>query len=195
MTDRDELCVNRRRFCQQVVYVGFGSYLALASGACRGRTESGAAAAPEGSGWLTPTEAATLAAACERLFPADEDPGAIALGAPGFVDRQLTSEAFWGWQRAFHKGLADLEADAQARYQRPFARLAAAEQDALLEAWIHGAKPRATFVSRLMHLTLEGVFCDPSHGGNKGGAAWALVGFAPSSPRPGDVHRMRAAHE
>jgi hypothetical protein len=190
MTDRDELCVNRRWFCQQVVYVGFGSYLALASGACRSRSEREAAALPEGSGLLTPTEAATLAAACERLFPVDEDPGAIALGAPAFVDRQLTSEAFWGWRKAFQRSLAELDGDAQARYQRSFARLAAGEQDALLDAWIHGPKPRATFVSRLMHLTLEGVFCDPSHGGNKGGAAWALVGFAPSSPRPGDLHRM-----
>src|SRR5215470_19965036 len=145
MTDRDELGVNRRRFCQQVVYVGFGSYLALASGACRSRRESETTAAPEGSGWLTPMEVATLAAACERLFPADEDPGAIALGAPAFIDRQLTSEAFWGWQKAFRRSLAELDADAQARYQRSFARLAAGEQDALLEAWIHGPKPHATF--------------------------------------------------
>ena len=153
--------MNRRQLCQRLVYVGFGSYLAIAAGACR-RSDRDADSSRGGSGLLTPAEYAALAAACERLFPSDDDPGAIALGA--------------------------LDADARARYQRSFAELEPGEQDALLDAWIHGPKPRARFVSRLMHLTLEGVFGDPSHGGNKGGAAWALVGFAPSSPRPSDHH-------
>jgi gluconate 2-dehydrogenase gamma chain len=184
------MSMDRRQFCQHVVYVGFGSYLAVAAGACRGSAEREAAAAPpDKPEFLTAMEYQTLAAACERLFPGDEDPGAIALGAPGFVDRQLGSEAFWGWQRMFRTSLGELDGDALARFKKSFVQLDAGQQDQLLEAWIHGPKPRATFMSRLMHLTLEGVFCDPSHGGNKGGAAWALVGFAPGSPRPMD-HKM-----
>lgn len=184
------MAVDRRQFCQHIVYVGFGGYFAVAAGACRAPGDGQPPAPRDGPGFLTEPEYQTLAAACERLFPADEDPGAIALGAPGFVERQLASEAFSRWQDAFRQGLHDLDGDAQARHQRSFTALPPDDQDALLAAWIHGPRPRATFVSRLMHLTLEGVFCDPSHGGNKGGAAWALIGFAPSSPRPGDLHRM-----
>lgn len=185
------MSVNRRDFCQHVVYIGFGSYLALAAGACRGRSEGDTALAlRDGPGYLTAREYQTLAAACERMFPADEDPGAIALGAPSFVERELSSGAFTGWQEFFRESLRDLDSDAVARHQKSFVELDPAEQDALLETWVHGRKPRPTFILRLMHLTLEGVFCDPVHGGNKGGAAWALIGFAPSAPRPGDPHRM-----
>jgi gluconate 2-dehydrogenase gamma chain len=188
------MSVDRRQFCQQVVYVGFGSYLALAAGACRDRDEhapspsAAAAPAPTDLMFLTAMEYQTLAAACERLYPADEDPGAIALGAPGFIDRELASDAFSGWQETFRTGLADLDADAVARHGRPFAQLPPPEQDAVLSSWVHGSRPRATFVSRMMHLTLEGVFSDPVHGGNKDGAAWSIVGFAPSLPRPGGHH-------
>jgi gluconate 2-dehydrogenase gamma chain len=186
------MSVNRRRFCQQVVYAGFGGYLALATGACRRRRASELApAAEEEAGFCTPVEFQTLEAACERLFPKDEDPGAIELNAPHFVDRQLLSDAFSGWQKLFRKGLADLENDALMRYHRSFFQLAAAEQDALLASWIRGAKERQLFVHRLMHLTLEGVFCDPSHGGNRGGRAWTLLGFQPSSPRSGEHHHIR----
>jgi gluconate 2-dehydrogenase gamma chain len=183
--------MNRRDFCQHVVYVGFGSYFALAAGGCRDRAgDELAAAGRDGPGFLTPAQFRALAAACERLFPADQDPGAIALGAPGFVERQLATAAFSGWQGFFRTQLDALDTDARARHARPFAELGAAEQDAMLEAWSQGPRPRPLFVQRLLHLTLEGVFCDPVHGGNKGGAAWAMIGFAPGMPRPGGSHQM-----
>jgi gluconate 2-dehydrogenase gamma chain len=188
--------VDRRQFCQHVVYVGLGSYLAFAVGACRRKDPGNTAPAPtQAAGFCTPMEFETLAAACERLFPADDDPGAIALDAPQFVDRELMSEAFSGWQDFFRHSLADLDADALARYQRFFVKLNASEQDALLDTWAQGSKSQQLFMHRLMHLTLEGCFCDPSHGGNRGGRAWALVGFQPSSPRPGehDHHHMHMA--
>jgi hypothetical protein len=183
------MSVDRRQFCQNVVYVGLGSYLALAVGACRRKAPDDAAPAPmltKPVGFCTPMEFETLAAACERLFPADEDPGAIALGAPEFVDRELMSEAFSGWQDFFRQRLADLDGDALARHERYFVKLGASEQDALLDAWAQGSQSQQLFMHRLLHLTLEGCFCDPSHGGNRGGRAWALVGFQPGSPRPGE---------
>jgi gluconate 2-dehydrogenase gamma chain len=177
--------INRRELCQQLIWVGFGSYFAVATGACR-RTKRGeqTSGEPSEARFLTPAEGLTLAAACERLFPRDEDPGAIDLGAPGFVDRQLASEAFSGWQETFRTGLADLDADARESGGVAFVELKPEQQDALLDRWLHGSDPQKKFVHRLMHLTLEGVFCDPSHGGNHGGRAWELVGFAPSAPRP-----------
>src|SRR5215470_16894526 len=133
------MIMNRRDFCQHVVYIGFGSYLALAEGACRGRSKADMVLAlRDGPGFLAAREYQTLAAACERMFPGDEDPGAIALGAPSFVERELSSGAFTGWQEFFRTNLVDLDADAVARHQKSFVELEPADQDALLEAWIHG---------------------------------------------------------
>jgi len=183
--------VSRRRFCQDLVYVGFGSYLAFATGACRRRRPDDVSPSPpDEPGFCTPAEYLTLAAACERLFPRDDDPGAVDLNVPRYVDRQLVSDDFSGWQESFRVHLVDLDADAQSHHQRPFAQLKPEEQDAVIEGWASGPRERQSFMRRLMHLTLEGVFGDPSYGGNRDGKGWALVGFEPSEPRPGEPHRM-----
>jgi gluconate 2-dehydrogenase gamma chain len=182
--------LSRRCFCQELVYVGFGSYLALATGACRRRPREASPSPAEDPAFCTAAEYLTLAAACERLFPRDDDPGAIDLDAPRYVDRQLVSDDFSGWQESFRTHLADLDTDAQSQHQHAFAQLSPAEQDALIAGWADGPRERQTFVRRLMQLTLEGVFGDPSYGGNRDGKGWALVGFEPSEPRPGEHHHL-----
>ncbi len=37
--------------------------------------------------------------------------------------------------------------------------------------------PTATFFGLLLQLTIEGYFADPMYGGNKGAAAWKMIGF------------------
>ena len=174
---------NRREFCQQLVYTGFGAYLAVATGACR-RREDKSALVREKPSFLTPLELQTVSAACERMLPADEDPGAIALGVPTFVDRQLATDTYAKWRDQIRKDLADLDLDARARFGTTFAHLSASDQDTLLATWSIGNEQQTTFLSRLMYLTVEGAFSDPVHGGNKDGAGWTLIGFAPSQPRP-----------
>src|SRR5689334_23177112 len=41
--------------------------------------------------FFTRQERATLSALCDRIIPADEDPGAVALGAPRYVENLLTA--------------------------------------------------------------------------------------------------------
>ncbi|MHB8681055.1 MAG: gluconate 2-dehydrogenase subunit 3 family protein [Acidimicrobiales bacterium] len=44
--------------------------------------------------WLTDAEYRTLSAACERMVPADETPGAVSAGVPDYVDTLLGAFTF-----------------------------------------------------------------------------------------------------
>lgn len=81
---------------------------------------------------LSTDEARTLAAACERIIPATDTPGAAAASVPQFIDRALA-----GWcepQEAerLRAGLAGLDAAARARFGAAFAALPPERQDELL---------------------------------------------------------------
>lgn len=83
---------------------------------------------------LTVDEARTLTAACERIIPPTDTPGAASAGVPQFIDR-----AMGGWAEAdevqrLRAGLVALDAQARARLGGPFAGLPTARQDQLLSA-------------------------------------------------------------
>jgi gluconate 2-dehydrogenase gamma chain len=98
-----------------------------------------------------------------------------------------------GWQSemtplaAFRYGLAALDEHTARVHGAAFADLPAEVQDGLLADLEHGAVPTfaelapAMFFDLLLRTCLEGVFADPSYGGNRDGAAWAWIGF----PGPG----------
>ena len=66
------------------------------------------------------------------------------------------------------------------------------DQDRLLTRWQNGKSGETRFFTLLVNLTLEGAFGDPSHGGNKGGAGFAMVGFEPGAPTPGHLMHHHA---
>lgn len=114
---------------------------------------------------------AVLAAALERILPEDEHgPGARALGVVGYVEAALARGDEASRER-WRAALLALDAQAGAP---GFAALAGAEQDRLLEEL---ADDGGTFFAELRGRALEGVFCDPAHGGNAGGAGWRLLGY------------------
>jgi gluconate 2-dehydrogenase subunit 3-like protein len=131
---------------------------------------------------LTDAEYAATAAACERILPRDEDPGAIDLGVADYVDRALAGDRA-GWRDRFRAGLRGLDDAARRRAGAPFGELAAALQDQILDDWQDGTPAQVEFVRMLIELTFEGAFGDPSHGGNRDGRGWQLIGFAPCEPR------------
>ena len=137
---------------------------------------------PRALAFLTEAEYATTAAACERLLPRDDDPGAIDLGVPDYIDRALATDQARLGER-FRAALRALGAEARRRAGVPFAQLSAASQDNLLDDWSDGAPDRAAAVALILTLTLEGAFGDPSHGGNRDARGWQLIGFAPCEPR------------
>jgi gluconate 2-dehydrogenase gamma chain len=133
-------------------------------------------------------EAKVIVAACERIFPADESgPGATQAGAMVYIDRQLagpygndkyryTKPPFvkslpaHGYQgkenprETYRAGIAQLGAD--------FVALDAASQDKRLKAI-----EKTHFFQLLRQHTIEGMFCDPMHGGNAGLIGWQLLGY------------------
>ncbi len=138
--------------------------------------------------FLTETEALTLGAAVGRIFPSDDfGPGAPEAGVVIYIDRQLagpwgrdryryTHEPFeedapadFGWQgkatpremyRDGLKKLAGLE------------NLSPKEQDAKLKEI-----ENTNFFAFMRKNTIEGMFCDPIHGGNIDLIGWQLIGF------------------
>jgi gluconate 2-dehydrogenase gamma chain len=132
-------------------------------------------------------EAKVVAAACERIFPSDASgPGATEAGVVIYIDRQLAgpygrdkyryTKGPWvesvpehGYQgkenpqEAYRKGLKDLG---------NFTSLSTAEQDKKL-----ADIERTHFFQLLRAHTIEGMFCDPMHGGNAGLIGWQLIGY------------------
>jgi gluconate 2-dehydrogenase gamma chain len=173
---------------QTVIYAGVGGYLAVAVGACR-RVPSLHSRRRSGPTFFTQTEYATLAAACERILPHDdEDPGAIDLGVPTYIDRAFAHDDYERWADGFRKGLHDLDVEAANRFEQRFHLLPGDDQDDVLGDCESGTPDEIEFFRMLLHLTLEGAFGDPSHGGNKNGLGWRLIGFAPGEPMPGMHH-------
>src|SRR2546422_4658272 len=77
------LLVGRREFLQ-----GLGVLLAALAAPATGVRRAYAAARGR---FFTGHEFATLSALCDRVIPADDDPGARALGAAHYIERMLTA--------------------------------------------------------------------------------------------------------
>ena len=123
----------------------------------------------------------TLRAAVDRILPADDAPSGWEAGLGDFFAHLLTRESrFLFPTRA---GLDALDAEAREAGGPSFAALTPAAQDALLSR-VEAGDVRADwpfdapdFFRRLVSQAMEGFYADPGNGGNKGGAAWKMVGY------------------
>jgi gluconate 2-dehydrogenase gamma chain len=133
-------------------------------------------------------EALIVAAAASRIFPSDEaGPGAQEAGVVVYIDRQLAGP--WGRDRyRYTQGPFDEDAPKELGYQgkatpqqiyremlkdlRGFDHLGPNEQDQKLKQI-----ERTLFFLLLRKNTIEGMFCDPMHGGNIDMVGWQLIGF------------------
>jgi gluconate 2-dehydrogenase gamma chain len=138
--------------------------------------------------FFTAAEAKVIQAACERIFPSDDSgPGATEAGVVIYIDRQLGSpygkdkyrytKGPWiesipehGYQgketpqEIYRAGIESLGAD--------FSEVSAEQQDLRL------IRIQQTYFFQLLRgHTVEGMFCDPLHGGNIGMVGWKLIGF------------------
>jgi gluconate 2-dehydrogenase gamma chain len=137
--------------------------------------------------FFTEPEAHIVAAAAARIFPTDESgPGAAEAGVVIYIDRQLGSP--YGRDRYRYRGEPFLHGPPELGYQGPltpreiyrqgleslagFTELDPAAQDARLRAIQH-----TEFFQLLRRHTIEGMFCDPMHGGNVDKLGWQLIGF------------------
>src|SRR5579859_3818536 len=150
--------------------------------------------------FFTEEEALAIAAAAARIFPSDESgPGANEAGVVIYIDRQLASaygrDYYRYIQPPFEPGVPEQGYQGKETPREiyraglktlgGFHLLAPTEQDAKL----HQIE-NTPFFSLLRTHTIEGMFSDPMHGGNRDLIGWQLLGFP--GPRLGyydDVDR------
>lgn len=157
--------------------------------------------------YFTREEWIFLLAACARLIPADENgPGAVELGVPEFIDREMEGPfghaANWymqgpfataapelGYQspltpRAVYRaGIAAIDAHCRKMFNnKSFSELTEALQDSVLTNLEKGTLDfdnvsGKSFFGFLLQNTKEGYLADPIHGGNKNMGSWKMIGF------------------
>ena len=138
--------------------------------------------------FFTEEEALIVAAAAARIFPSDDSgPGAKEAGVVIYIDRQLAGPYGHDSFR-YTQGPFDENAPREFGYQgkatpaetyreglkslKGFPGLSPEEQDKKLEQI-----ENTHLFALLRQHTLEGMFCDPIHGGNIDMVGWQLVGF------------------
>jgi len=145
-------------------------------------------------------DAATVAAFAERLMPGTPGkPGATEAGVLNYIDLALAG-AYADQQDFYRRGLAELEAHCRVAHGKPFAQLAAAQQDDVIAALEQDRPNNFTwpsaqaFFATLRTHTMEGMFADPVYGGNKDFSGWRLVGFPGAQPlfSPADIQSKDA---
>jgi gluconate 2-dehydrogenase gamma chain len=132
-------------------------------------------------------QALIVGAAVSRIFPSDiSGPGATEAGVVLYIDRHLAglygSDSHRYTQGPFESGAAELGYQGKATPREiyteglkglsGFDRLEPAQQDKALQRI-----ESSLFFSLLRQHTIEGMFCDPVHGGNKDMLGWQLIGF------------------
>ncbi len=133
---------------------------------------------------LTTEEKEILGHIAERIVPEDEYPGARELGVVEFIDR-LLKEAHPDWTAAYRTGLRATDKNARRLYGKPFPRLAPEQQDELLRRMEHGefhitacdGVPCDEFFAMVRSHTMHGCYSHPKWGGNRGKAAWKMIGY------------------
>jgi gluconate 2-dehydrogenase gamma chain len=137
--------------------------------------------------FFTESEALVVASATSRIIPSDDSGvGATEAGVTVYIDRQLAGP--WGRDRNRYTQGPFEEAPPEFGYQgkatpreiyreglknlKGFDRLSPLEQIKTLRQI-----ESSLFFSLLRQNTIEGMFCDPVHGGNIDMLGWQLVGF------------------
>jgi len=115
----------------------------------------------------------TLRAVVDCLIPADDFPGAYDAGVCDYLERLLHTDLM-DQAADFCRGIDAIEAEAIARFEKPFAELSPSEQNATLVV-IESEAPR--FFEMLVNTTAEGYYSEPQQGGNRGAISWVMTGF------------------
>jgi gluconate 2-dehydrogenase gamma chain len=138
--------------------------------------------------FFTEAEALIVAAAASRIFPSDDSgPGAKEAGVVIFIDRQLAGP--YGRDRyRYAQGPFDENAVQEFGYQGKATPAETYREGLKGLKGLDGLPPEEQdkklreienthFFAVLRQNTIEGMFCDPMHGGNADMVGWQLVGF------------------
>ena len=158
--------------------VGVGATAALLS---QLDTESQRPVLPVGLLALSPREGALVEAIGARIWPGDaSDPGAREAGTVHYVDQALAGPLA-GTLLFYQHALGQLDASSRATHGKGFVELDEGTQDAVLTSLSEGelseVKDGQAFFGLIRTHTLEGLFSDPVHGGNRDFVGWKAVGY------------------
>lgn len=138
---------------------------------------------------FSPPQSSALRAACTRLIPTDDDPGAQETNVAVYIESQLAQPHFIKLRHEIIAGMDYLNQEANRLGASHFADLSTSNQDLLLSKFQQGLTRvrkfnSQHFFSSLLVLALEGFLGDPIYGGNTNEQGWRLLGFNPQPPRP-----------
>jgi len=131
---------------------------------------------------LTVPERQSLEAIVSRIIPAGADgPGALESGCASYIESAL-EDAYRSLRGMYSAGLAALDSYAMSNGGKSFAASGVTEQDKFLSDFEHNTKvgdyhDGAAFFEMVRRHTLEGMFGDPSYGGNADFAGWEMIGY------------------
>ena len=138
--------------------------------------------------YFTDSEAVTVSAMCERIIPADADPGAAWAGVIEFIDHKLAGY-HRRYQSLYRTGLKGVSESCSILFRREFIDVSMAQQDEVLGRLEANQAPGAIwdqvsardFFNRLVEHTMEGFYGGPRHGGNRDAVSWRMLGL-PTPP-------------
>ena len=150
--------------------------------------------------FFTAEEGLSTAAAVARIFPSDASgPGATEAGVAIYIDRQLAGpygrDRYRYTQGPFAEGTPEQGYQAKATPREIYRKgLKTLKGLAALPPSAQDDKLRTIETTMFFHLlrqhTLEGMFCDPMHGGNRNLIGWQLIGFpGPYMSWAGEIDR------
>jgi gluconate 2-dehydrogenase gamma chain len=144
--------------------------------------------------YFTIEEGQTMAAICERIIPADQDPGATEAGVVNFIDLQLMGP-YKRHRASYRQGIRGVEQASLEMFGHRFTELSPERQDDVLkelerggavgEAWKDLSSK--DFFSLILSHTMQGFYGDPRHGGNRERVSWKMLGL-PYPPIRGRLH-------
>lgn len=176
----------RDGFVEQLTALGVAhdhavAYALVLDATPRGTSEivSGAPAPPVAEG-LSSEHTEILSAIAARILPTTSTPGAAEADAVAYVTRALV-DPYRRFLPVYRRALEELNSFCLSKLGTPFGDLDDAQQVAFLKdleaGRIEAVQGGAEFFQLVRKHVLEGVFCEPHHGGNRDMVGWRLVGF------------------
>lgn len=156
--------------------------------------------------FFVPEQAAVVEAVVDTFLPKDDvGPGGVELGVVSFIDRRLASGYGFGSntytsgpfaagapeqgtqsaltpRETWQIGLEELQALCARRHGAGFETLRYEQRNQVLLDLRSGTEgfrkiPGREWLAQARTDTIDGYFCDPIYGGNKGMGAWKMIGF------------------
>lgn len=123
----------------------------------------------------------TIAAVQAHMFPEGSKlPSAVKMNTIGFLYETITHKSYDRDIRAF---VVEGAEELYSRTEGTFLSLSEKEKEKALRAYEQTAYG-SNWLSRIMTLTMEGLFSDPVYGSNKKEAGWKALGAYGGMPRP-----------